>query len=258
MQPPDAPDNDDGPCKVSCENCKLSFASNDQANIDGSFQEINVDDVKYTGTVVFKCSGAGDKDYKLQLVKEKDSIGGGTNVDECEMPDPSIGHEIDVDATLTGSYHVEGSGSFQFDFDIDAASFQAQGKNAPTNPAVTAEIDNFSGYLEGSYRLSAEIEGSIKDISTLNGAMLAGYGINAAGKMEFSGAGNATASSSGSNTTDTSTGGTDVPTAACMDEPTVEATGKLWLAVYAAGSDAVDFDLWSGDVTVKQGDSVCS
>lgn len=227
----------------------MSFASNDQANSDGSFQEINVDEVKYTGTVMFKCSGAGDKDYKLQLVKEKDSIGGGTNVEECEMPDPSIGHEIDFDATLTGSYHVEGSGSFQFDFDIDAAAFQAQGNNAPTNPAVTAEIDNFSGYLEGSYKLSAKIAGSIKDISTLDGAMLAGYGINAVGIMEMSGAGNETA---------TSTGGTDVHTAVCMDEPTVEATGKLWLAVYAAGSDAVDFDLWSGDVSVKQGESVCS
>lgn len=243
---------------MSCEDCKLSFASNDQANGDGSFQEISVDEVKYTGTVMFKCSGAGNKDYKLQLVKEKDSIGGGTNVEECEMPDPSIGHEIDLDATLTGSYNVEGSGSFQFDFDIDAGAFQAQGNNAPSNPAVTAKIDNFSGYLEGSYQLSAEIEGSIKDVSTLDGAMLAGYGINAAGKVEISGAGNATASSSGDNSTDTNPGETDVQTAACMDEPTVEATGKLWLAVYAAGSDPDDFNLWSGDLIVKQGESVCS
>ena len=82
MEPPEAPDNDDGPCKVSCEDCKVSFGSHDDTNADGSFQEIIVDDVKYTGTVVFKCDGKGDKDYKLELVKEKDSIGGGVNIHE--------------------------------------------------------------------------------------------------------------------------------------------------------------------------------
>ena len=100
MEPPEAPDNDDGPCKVSCEDCKVSFGPHDDTNADGSFQEIIVDDVKYTGTVVFKCDGKGDKDYKLELVKEKDSIGGGVNIHECELPDPNIGHEIDIDATL--------------------------------------------------------------------------------------------------------------------------------------------------------------
>ena len=127
----------------------MSLGSNDQANSDGSFQEINVDEVKYTGTVVFGCSGAGDKDLKLQLVKEANPICGGVNVEECEMPDPSIRHEIDLSATLTGLYPVDGSGFFQRDFNIDVAAFQAQGNNILANPAVTAELDNFSGYLEG-------------------------------------------------------------------------------------------------------------
>ena len=64
MEPPEAPENDDGPCKVSCEDCKVSFGSNDDTKIDGSFQETNVIDLKYTGTVLFKCEGKGDKDYK--------------------------------------------------------------------------------------------------------------------------------------------------------------------------------------------------
>ena len=266
MEPPDAPDDDDGPCKVSCEDCKMSFASNDQANLDGSFQGINVDGVKYAGTVVFECSGEGDKDYTLQLVKESNSIGGGVNIEECDIPDPSLGHEIDIDATLTGKYHVEGSGSFQFDFEIDTAAFQAQGNNAPTIPATTAEIDNFSGLLQGSYALSAEIDGAIKDITTLNGALLAGYGISAKGSVMVSGAGNVTAASSGGNVTATVNGGNasvttsggDPQATACMDDPTVDAAGKIWFSVLAAGADAADFDLWSGDMTVEQGDSVCS
>ena len=249
MEPPDA-DNDDGPCKVSCEDCKVSFGSHDDTNTDGSFQGIVVDDLKYTGTVVFKCDGKGDKDYKLELIKDKDTIGGGVNIDECELPDPSIGHEIDIDATLTGSYHVEGSGTFQFDFDIDSAAFQAQGNTVPTNPATTAFIRNFSGFLDGSYKLSADIDGAVKDITTLNGAQLAGYGINANGNIEVSGAGNATAASSDGTTVAQATG--------CMDKPTVDASGKLWLSVYAAGSDVVDLDLWTGDMTIEEGDSVCS
>lgn len=88
--------------------------------------------------------------------------------------------------------------------------------------------------------------------------MLAGYSINAMGKIETLGAGNVTATSTEANATATSSGGNDVQTTACMDEPRVDTAGKLWLAVYAAGSDAVDFDLWSGDVTVKQGNSVCA
>ena len=267
MEPPDTPDNDDGPCKVSGENCKVSSGFDDQANGDGSFQQIDVDGVKYTGTVLFQCSGAGDNDYRLQLVKEATSIGGGVNIEECDMPDISIGHEIDFDASLTGSYHIEGSGSFQFDFEIDSAAFQAQGTNPPSSPAVTAEIDNFSGYLEGSYKLSGEIEGSIKDITTLNGAMLAGYGISAKADIDISGAGNATAASSEGDVTGTLSGGDatasisggDGPeTTACMDAPTFDASGKLWFSVYAAGSDAVDFDLWSGDMTVEEGNSFCS
>lgn len=266
MEPPEASDDDDGPCKVSCEDCKLSFGSSDQANGDGSLQGINVDKVKYAGTVVFVCSGEGDKDYKLQVVKEGNSVSGGVNIEECDIPDPSIGHEIDIDATLTGKFHFEGSGSFQFDFEIDTAAFQAQGNNMPTIPATTAEIGNFSGFLQGSYALSAEIEGAIKDITTLNGALLAGYGIAAKGDVMISGAGNATAESGGGNITATTNGGNatfsssrgDVQTTACMDEPTVDAGGRVWFSVLAAGADAVDFDLWRGDMTVEQGDSVCS
>ncbi len=258
MEPPDTPDNDDGPCKVSCEDCRVSFGSDDQANGDASFQHIDVDEVKYTGTVLFQCSGAGDKDYKLQLVKAANSIGGGVNIKECDVSDVSIGHEIDFDASLTGSYHIEGSGSFQFDFEIDSAAFQAQGTNTPSSPAVTAEVDNISGKLEGSYKLSAEIEGSIKDITTLNGAMLAGYGISAKADIEISGAGNATAASSEDDVTASISRGDAPQTTACMDTPTVDASGKLWFSVYAAGSDAVDFDLWSGDMTVEEGDSFCS
>lgn len=134
---------------MSCEDCNISLGSNDQANSDGSFKEINVDEVKYTGTVVFGCSGAGDKNYKLQLAKEANSIGGGVNGEEYEMPDPAIGHQIDLDESLTGLYPVDGSGFFQRDFNINVAAFQAQGNNILANPAVTAEIDNFSGYLEG-------------------------------------------------------------------------------------------------------------
>ena len=55
-------------------------------------------------------------------------------------------------------------------FDIDSAAFQAQGNTVPTNPAVTAFINNLSGFLDGSYQLSADIDGSVKDITTLNGA----------------------------------------------------------------------------------------
>ena len=250
MEPPEAPDNDDGPCKVTCEDCKVSFGSHDDTNADGSFQDITVDDVKYTGTVVFKCDGKGDKNYKLELVKEKDSIGGGVSVDECDFPDPNIGHEVDIDATLTGSYHIEGSGSFQFDFDIDSAAFQAQGNTVPTNPAATAFLNNFSGFLDGSYKLSAKIDGSVKDVTTLNGAQLAGYGISETRNIEVSGAGNATAASED--------GATDGQAKACMEKPTVDASGKFSLSVYAAGADAVDIDLWNGDMTIQEGDSVCS
>ena len=95
---------------------------------DDSFQEIIVDDVKYTGTVVFKCDGKRDKDYKLELVKEKDSIGGGVNIDECELPDLNIGHEIDIDATLTGSYHVEGSWSAAGVFNLTLISTAQRSK----------------------------------------------------------------------------------------------------------------------------------
>ena len=82
---------------------------------------------------------------------------------------------------------MEGSGSFQFDFDIDSAAFQAQGNTVPSSPAATAFINNFSGFLDGSYQLSAEIDGSVKDITTLDGAQLAGYGISATGNIEVSG-----------------------------------------------------------------------
>ena len=43
-----------------------------------------------------------------------------------------------------------------------------------------------------------------------------------------------------------------------MDNPIVEASGKLSLSVYAAGADAVDLNLWRGDMTIREGDSVCS
>ena len=176
MKPPEAPGNGDRPCKMSCNDGKVSLGSHGDTN-DGSFQAIVVDNVNYTGTVVFKFNGKGDKDYKLELVKEKDSTGGGVNVDECDFPDPNTGHEIDIDETLTGSYHAKRSGSFQFDFDIDIVAFQAQGNTVPTNPAATAFLNNFSG-------LDAEIDGSVKDITTLNGAQLAGYGISAMGIVE--------------------------------------------------------------------------
>ena len=65
MEPPETPDDDEGSCKVSCEDYKISFSSNDMTNTDGSFQGITVSDLKYTGTVLFKCSGEGKKDYKL-------------------------------------------------------------------------------------------------------------------------------------------------------------------------------------------------
>ena len=100
---------------------------------------------------------------------------------------PTSGTRLTSAQLSLGSYHVEGSGSFQFDFDIDSAAFQAQGNTVPTNPAATAFINNFSGFLDGSYQLSAEIDGSVKDITTLNGAQLAGYGISATGNIEFSG-----------------------------------------------------------------------
>ena len=118
MQPPKAPANDDGPCKVSCDDCKASFRSHDDTNADGSFRSI---------------------------------------------------------VSLTGSYHVEGSGSFQFDFNIDSAAFQAQDNTVPAILAATALLNKLSGCLDGSYKLGAEIDGSVKDITTLNGTQLAGW-----------------------------------------------------------------------------------
>ena len=137
---------------MSCEYSKVSFDSHNDTNADGSFQGIVVDDVKHTGTVVFECDGKGDEDHKLELVKEKNSIGGSVSIDERELADPNIGHEIDIEATLTGSYHVEGSGSFRFDFDIDSAAFQAQGSTVPIDPAATAFLNNFSDSFDGSYQ----------------------------------------------------------------------------------------------------------
>ena len=43
-----------------------------------------------------------------------------------------------------------------------------------------------------------------------------------------------------------------------MDKPTVDASGNLSLSVFAAGADAVDLELWEGDMTIQEGDSVCS
>ena len=184
------------------------------------------------------------------LSRRKISLGGGFNIDECELPDPNIGHGIDIDAALTRSYQVEGSGSFQFDFDIDSAAFQAQGNIVPTNPAARASMNKFSGFLDVSYQLSAEIDGSVKDIMTLNGAHLAGHGISATGNIEASEAGNATAASED--------GATDVQANACMDKPTVDASGNFRFSVYAAGVDAVNLDLWMGVMTIQEGDSICS
>ena len=56
-----------------------------------------MDDFKYTGTILFKCDGKGDKDYRLGLVKEKDSMGGGVGVDGCDFLDPNIGHDVDIE-----------------------------------------------------------------------------------------------------------------------------------------------------------------
>ena len=165
--------------------------------------------------------GKGRQGLQMQLIKEKDSIDGGVNVEECDLPDPNIGQEVDIDATLSGSYHVEGSGSFQFDSDIDSAAFQAQGPNVPTNPEATAFLNNFSGFLDGSYKLSADIDGAVKDITTSNCVQLAGYGISATGNIEVSGAGNATASSSDV--------AIDAQATACMDKPTVDGSGKISL-----------------------------
>ena len=44
-------------------------------------------------------------------------------------------------------------------------------------------MNKFSGSLDVSYQLSAEIDGSVKDIMTLNGAQLAGHGISATGTL---------------------------------------------------------------------------
>ena len=46
------------------------------------------------------------------LSKRKINLGGGFNIDECELPDPNIGHEIDIDAALTRSYQVEAAEVF--------------------------------------------------------------------------------------------------------------------------------------------------
>lgn len=96
------------------------------------------------------------------------------------------------------------------------------------------------------------LTGAAKDMLTLNwcSAGLAGYGIGAKGNIEISGA--------GSMTTASGDGTTDAPAIGCMDKSTVEATGKLWLSVYAAGSDVVDFDLWRGDMSIGEGKSGCS
>ena len=63
-----------------------------------------------------------------------------------------------------------------------------------------------------------------------------------AGNIGVLGTGNATAASEN--------GATDAQANGCMDEPTVDAPGKLSLSVYAAGADAVDLSLWKGDMTI--------
>ena len=43
-----------------------------------------------------------------------------------------------------------------------------------------------------------------------------------------------------------------------MIKATIDASAKLTLSLYAAGADAVDVDLWKGDMTIEEEDSVCS
>lgn len=74
---------------------------------DGSVSNITVDHFKYTGTVVFRCDGKGDKDYRWELVKKKDNTGGGVNSDKCEFSDLNIGHEIETDITGHGILRAE-------------------------------------------------------------------------------------------------------------------------------------------------------
>ena len=93
---------------------------------------------KYTGTVVFGCSSADDKDYKLQLVREANSVSSVVNID---MPGFSIGHEVDVDVSLMGSYHAcRGQRSLLVRIFFDSAAFHAKSNGVPPSPAITADI----------------------------------------------------------------------------------------------------------------------
>ena len=89
------------------------------------------------GTVVFGCSSADDKDYKLQLVREANSVSSVVNID---MPGFSIGHEVDVDVSLMGSYHAcRGQRSLLVRIFFDSAAFHAKSNSVPPSPAITAD-----------------------------------------------------------------------------------------------------------------------
>ena len=51
---------------------------------------------------------------------------------------------------------------------------------------------------------------------------------------------------------------TDAQANACIDKPTTDASGEFLLSVYAAEVDAVHLNLWKGDMTIQEGDLVCS
>ena len=91
MELPEAPDMDDGPCKASSAPTPIPMQM--------ARSQISVDHSKHTGTMVFRCDGKGDKDYRWVLVKKKDSTGGGVNSDKYEFSDLNIGHEIEINVT---------------------------------------------------------------------------------------------------------------------------------------------------------------
>ena len=151
------PQHDGRPCKVSCVHCIFSLKSSSDTTADGAYVGMDIGKLQYTGTLVFKCTEAGEGTYNLTLINQRNPLGAVTIKDDCDIPTDSYGHEIDLDVSLAGEYALSGIGAIQFDFSIAASPIAIQaGTPTPTGDNSSIfEIDNVKGYHEGALQIRA-------------------------------------------------------------------------------------------------------
>lgn len=101
--------------------------------------------------------------------------------------------------------------------------------------AAIAFVDNVLVSLKSLYISSAEIDGTIKDITTLCSTQLAGYCIRAPENIDVLGIWVETAASS--------YGSTDTQVTTRMDKRTADVSGYL-LLVHSAGCNIADVFFW--------------